>query len=264
MNGDKMNTTFFYFSGTGNSLFVSREIARHLGNAVLIPINSKTLTMKHELPERIGFVFPVYFCGIPNIVREFISSLSIKPETYIFSVGTLKGGDYLSHQQIDDVLSTKNAKLSYHASVVMPGNYQIFYDITPPAKQAVLFNKAKAKTKQIAEEINNNQVVELKHKTGLLAKLLGSYYRKLYQIPGGKDYNFAVNTACTKCGSCAKICPVSNITMDKGCPVWHGKCQLCLACLHWCPTRAIDFSTKTIKRGRYHHPEVNMEDIVSN
>jgi MinD superfamily P-loop ATPase len=43
---------------------------------------------------------------------------------------------------------------------------------------------------------------------------------------------------CTKCGICAKLCPVGNITMD-GYPVQGLKCQYCLRCCSLCPEKAL-------------------------
>lgn len=55
-----MNIEIYYFSGTGNSLAVARDLAAKL-NARLIPI---TTVMDRESietdAERIGIVFPLY------------------------------------------------------------------------------------------------------------------------------------------------------------------------------------------------------------
>mgnify|MGYP002348062011 FL=1 len=257
-----MQRTIFYLSATGNSLFVARELAKLLDEANLIPINTHTLAKMHDMEGMIGFVFPVYFCGIPMLLREFIRKLQIKPNTYIFSVATLGGGDFMSHQQIDQVLNEKQAKLSYHASIVMPGNYQLMYNTASQERQLKLFANAGKSVDAIAHDINQQKVTPLKPRKGLFARLLDSYYRKSYANHGGKDYNFHSTEACIHCELCADICPVQNIQMKDGKPVWQGKCQLCLACLHWCPKQAIQYSNKTQKKRRYHHPEVKAEDIM--
>ena len=35
-----------------------------------------------------------------------------------------------------------------------------------------------------------------------------------------------------------------------GLPTWQGHCTQCLACLHGCPTRAIDYGPFTHSKGR--------------
>jgi MinD superfamily P-loop ATPase len=84
----------------------------------------------------------------------------------------------------------------------------------------------------------------------------------MYSKPGGRDKNFHATDACIHCGLCAQVCPVANIVMEKGVPRWQGSCQGCLACLHWCPKEAVQYKQSTVKRGRYHHPDIKVEDII--
>jgi len=59
------------------------------------------------------------------------------------------------------------------------------------------------------------------------------------------DKGFRVNGRCDGCGICAKVCPVHNIEMSSGRPVWQHRCVQCMACLHWCPASGLDFGKKT-------------------
>jgi len=43
---------------------------------------------------------------------------------------------------------------------------------------------------------------------------------------------------CTKCGLCAKLCPVNNIEM-KEFPEFKDKCVMCMRCKAFCPQQAI-------------------------
>ncbi len=73
--------------------------------------------------------------------------------------------------------------------------------------------------------------------------------------------HFFVNSSCTKCGICEKICPVDNITRPDGTPIWHNKCESCMACLQWCPVGAIEMPTPMRKLSRYHNPEISAENL---
>jgi MinD superfamily P-loop ATPase len=44
-------------------------------------------------------------------------------------------------------------------------------------------------------------------------------------------------------------------------PVWKHHCELCCACIHFCPVEAIQYGPKTKKRGRYCHPALKLADM---
>ncbi len=83
-----MSTEIYYFSGTGNSLAVARDIARKT-NGKLIPIPS--IMDKERIKtdaDVIGIVFPVYYepyGGVPLIVRRFVRKLEGIGSKYIFA-----------------------------------------------------------------------------------------------------------------------------------------------------------------------------------
>ncbi|OPJ56570.1 hypothetical protein CLORY_42830 [Clostridium oryzae] len=71
-----MSTTIYYFSGTGNSLKVAKDIAGRLENSDIIPISSTLASEKiSTVSERIGIVLPIYIYGLPKILSGFISKL---------------------------------------------------------------------------------------------------------------------------------------------------------------------------------------------
>lgn len=72
MGAGCMDRIIYYFSGTGNSLYVARSIAASLEEAsvqsmapVLAPASEQRITAK-----AVGFVFPVYFYMMPDLVRK--------------------------------------------------------------------------------------------------------------------------------------------------------------------------------------------------
>jgi Fe-S-cluster-containing hydrogenase component 2 len=58
-----------------------------------------------------------------------------------------------------------------------------------------------------------------------------------------------------------QVCPVKNIDMVEEKPVWRHDCEMCCACLHFCPVEAIQYGPKTVKRGRYRHPAFKLADM---
>jgi formate hydrogenlyase subunit 6/NADH:ubiquinone oxidoreductase subunit I len=54
---------------------------------------------------------------------------------------------------------------------------------------------------------------------------------------------------------------VQNIIIENEKPSWKHHCELCLACLHFCPVAAIQMGPKTATRGRYKNPSVTIADM---
>lgn len=55
---------------------------------------------------------------------------------------------------------------------------------------------------------------------------------------------FAAGNACISCGKCEKLCPMNNITLPNGRPVWGDNCTQCMACICYCPTEAIEYGKR--------------------
>ncbi|MHB1395033.1 MAG: 4Fe-4S binding protein [Clostridia bacterium] len=48
------------------------------------------------------------------------------------------------------------------------------------------------------------------------------------------DHGFNCDDKCINCNICSKVCPVKNIKMVEGRPVWQHQCEQCFACVQWC------------------------------
>jgi flavodoxin len=76
------NNRIFYFTGTGNSLQAAKNIAEHNGEkliSIASEMNSKEGTFEYALKDNevIGFVYPVYSWGPPEMVLDFINKLKL-------------------------------------------------------------------------------------------------------------------------------------------------------------------------------------------
>ena len=73
-----MNTIIYYFTGTGNSLKVAKDLARYLKNVKLVQIRQERLYEQlFTNAETIGLIVPTIFSGIPKLVGQFIDQLEI-------------------------------------------------------------------------------------------------------------------------------------------------------------------------------------------
>ena len=63
---------------------------------------------------------------------------------------------------------------------------------------------------------------------------------------------FTASSACIGCGQCAKRCPMNNVALKDGKPVWGKVCTHCMACICYCPVSAIEYGKKSVGQPRYH------------
>ena len=84
-----LGTTILYFTGTGNCLKVAKDLAAGLDNANLIQISQKNLGEPYPVDSgTVGIVFPVYYAGLPHMVKRCAEEIHVEPGTYVFAVAT--------------------------------------------------------------------------------------------------------------------------------------------------------------------------------
>ena len=241
----------YYFSGTGNSLYVARHLADALGER-LCPMVSPVSTDD----EVIGLVFPVYGWGIPSVVEKFVrnykaSLLGGRLEGgFLYAVMTCGDDMGYTDRVLDKALGKK---LDAAFSVLMPDVYVCLpgFDVDSKEECREKFSLEKEAIQNIAKCVKERQTVRhLKRgpfpwtKTYILRPLFNRYLVT--------DKYFHVDaSSCVSCGRCQKMCPVGNILIIDDVPQWQSNCVGCLACFHACPHHAINFGKMTQKKGQY-------------
>lgn len=253
-----MATVLYWFSGTGNSFYAARTIAAGLEDCELVPIaelsDKELVSPEHEA---VGLVFPMYYEGLPNLVSTFAAKLETNFDQYLFAVVTFGGGPSWVAGALKQILQDR---LDAVFMVPMPGNYLPLYNVASDKKIKQLLSAAEYTLKKITDQVRDRR--RSPGSDSFPGKLLHRLlYRKWSEKAPGKDVRFTVTSACVSCGLCASVCPVGNIIMADGIPHWQHRCEQCLACVHWCPERAILISKKTAGQRRYHHPGVTSADI---
>ncbi|RJP28687.1 MAG: 4Fe-4S ferredoxin [Candidatus Omnitrophota bacterium] len=260
----KMSTTIFYFTGTGNCLYVARNLANELGDARLVNIASVIDKNIDLSGQRIGLVYPVYMFGMPLIVSKFIKKLKAGKDKYFFAVATYGGKACNTLKQNAREFAAFGLKLSAGFLIKMPGNYTPLYGAINEKSQNRLFEESHDKIKNIARIVSSEQTARIETDSFLVAGL----FSLIYKLGSGKipamDKGFWPDEKCNSCGICVKVCPVNNVELASGKPKWLGRCQQCMACLQWCPQEAIQYGKNTAYRKRYHHPEIKLEDLMHN
>ena len=232
-----MRNTIYYFTGTGNSLYIAQQLKKQLEDCQIE-------SMTKEPPkkpiggqeENIGFIFPVYYWGMPRIVKKFVEKLDINKGTYVFCIVNYGRFKVDTLGLLNDVLQPKGVELSYGYGVKMPGNYIINFGSKSPEKIHEMMENVNVKLDEIAKAITKKEVLPIKRLFTRISKWgNSSIYKNIEKF----DEKFKATEKCTGCGTCSKICPVQNIKLNNQKPSWLHHCERCMACIQWCPQEAI-------------------------
>ncbi|OOM80575.1 EFR1 family ferrodoxin [Clostridium sp. BL-8] len=253
-----MGNSIYFFTGTGNSLKVTEEIAKKLQECEIIAINREVETEIKGDFERIGFVFPVYYWGLPVMVADFLRKANFKEQgsTYYFAIATYGGMPGNAIPMTGSLLKDNGIHLNYNAGIKMFGNAITHYNMSKNVEK--ITEKSNEKIVSIAKDIENKII----KKTGSCNRLINHVYINRITKINTIDIGFNVNSSCTSCGICKNVCPAKNITLEDNKPVFHHQCESCLACIQHCPKQAINYKDKTQKRRRYTHPQIGAEKLM--
>lgn len=246
----------FCFSGTGNSLHVAKEIAKVTKEEIVMMTQSEMQLHKEyfiQEDENIGFVFPIYWWGIPKEVEAFVKQLrlSYNKLTYSYAVSTYgmigRNGLY----DLQKYLYQMGIYLDATFEVKMVDNYIVGYELIDEKKQNKILHMAETKIKDIVNSISQKE----KKKINDYINFIKPVVHKCYKI---KDHTkkFYVTDSCISCGKCQEECPSSAIKIIEGKPKWEKNCTFCLKCIHNCPVQAVQYG-KTEGRKRYKFQEIN-------
>lgn len=233
----------FYFSGTGNSAWAARQLARLTGD------DACDITALNEPPDlaharQVGFVFPVYAWGVPEIMADFAKKLP-KVQSFTFGLCTCGGDAGHTMKQFSKLYPLRS---SY--SLVMPNNYILGSDTDGKNEILQKITAARAELERISGEIQRQEKVYRVHE-GAMAGLKSSLVNFGFNRFARSAKPFLTEDSCNGCGLCAANCPAHAITLKDGKPVWAAQCYQCLRCINQCPRQAIQYGKSTAGRRRY-------------
>jgi len=260
-----MSKEIYYFSGTGNSLVVARDIAEKInGKLISIPAVMDKESIKTEA-DVLGIVTPTYYMRMPRIVERFIGKLTNLEAKYIFTIVTVGGiaGGVLD--RLSEAISLRGGSLAAGFVVRMPANYIHDAGALPLFLQKRMFRKWEKRADKIAYYVLNGKSGRMEKSNPLMTLLFSKSIEKKYlrgELNPDIDKNFWTDGKCNGCGICVKVCPVGNIRMVEYRPVWQHHCEKCLTCIQWCLKEAIQYKDVTIRRKRYRHPDVKLSDVL--
>ena len=246
--------TVFYFTGTGNCLYVAKTIG---GQLYSIPQLMKNKQFDFE-DDIIGLVFPVYGWSIPKIVNQFINNIKIKAN-YTFVIGTygmIAGSciyNFVKH------LKTKNIEIDYADSIKMVDNYLPNFEMKNQIKTLGKKN-VNEKLNILVNNINNrkNHIPYSGIGERFLTRIIKLMLSNI--LDGKSAQNYIVNENCNKCGICIKLCPTGNIDIkDK--VVFNSFCEVCYACVQNCPQNSIHLKNEK-SSVRFRNENITLNEII--
>lgn len=246
----------YYFTGTGNSLAIVRQLQKLRNKqeegVTAIDYTTPSPRLTDECTE-IGFVFPVYGWGLPLVAEDFIRRLpgnTNKRSPYIYVILTCGDDIGCTDKQVRKLFAKKGWNVNAIFSVQMRNTYICLpgFQTDPANLEQQKNEKALTWLRQISQRIeahepsSNNDV-----HPGAFPRMKSYVLRPLFNKFLIHDKHFKVNAkACIACGKCVRICPLHNIQADAaGMPQWLGQCTHCLRCFHTCPKHAIEYGLFT-------------------
>ena len=243
----------FYFSGTGNSAWAARKLAGLIGDEITdiggLIRDEKTWEGDAETAV---FVTPTYAWRIPKLVEGWIGRSSFgRPKVWFVMTC---GDDVGSAGEYNRKLAESRG-MTYMgtAKLVMPENYTAMFETPDQETAKAIIRSAEPRAGMLAERISRQEAFpeeKLSAADRIKSRLVNpAFYRFIVS-----DKAFAVSDSCISCGKCAELCPVRNIRLEDGRPVWGGRCTHCMACINYCPMGAVEYGRKSRKRCRYTCP----------
>ena len=244
-----------YFTGTGNSKYAAERLAELLDDE-LISINDKIRAkdksaLTSEKPWVI--VVPTYAWQIPKIVEEWIAETELKGSKKVYLVMTCGESTGAAEMMTGILFDYLDMDFCGCEKIVMPDNYFIMFE--PPTQEKIksLLREAETRFEPIAERIRSGEKFDRK-KISLLDKIYSIPVNALFYKISVKAKPFYATEKCVSCGHCEKVCPLNNIKLTDGKPVWGKECTHCMACICTCPKEAIEYGKKTQGKVRYRFP----------
>lgn len=246
----------FCYSGSGNCLDIAKNIAKRLGDTDIVMMRAEPEVKDVRGAKRVGFVFPCYAGGLPGDVERFVSELRVDPESYTFGVVSYAGYPGVGMAKINAIVPLDYwAGITHQCSCIwlMPHNLML-----PPLDA----EKAQARSEKLAAKIADD-ILYVKHLSGRpLSNPVNALEAKAWpMLSGKKAAKMTVTDSCVGCGQCARLCPRGNISIVNGRASIGTNCIGCLSCLQYCPKQAINMGGATVKRERYHNPNVSAADL---
>ena len=246
-----------YFTGTGNSRHIAERIA-HALNDTLISLNDRIKSgdiTPLAVNGRLVLVMPTYAWRIPRIVRNHLLRTELRGarETwFVMDCGSEIGNAAKYNRAL---CREKGLVYMGTAQIVMPENYIAMFDTPHAAEAREIVQQAEPDIAGVIARLEAGQAFAAPRNTFYDRFMSGPVNPVFYRF-FVKANAFQASSSCTGCGQCVRRCPMNNIRLENGKPVWGKECTHCMACICYCPAEAIEYGKKSLGKPRYQFEKI--------
>jgi ferredoxin len=268
-----MEISIFYFSGTGNTWWVSKKLKSIFNqkghHAEIYSIEKNKTNLENDFlkivdkSDLVGIGYPVYGSSVPKIMKDWVNeylcnytkSNQKKKSAFVFDTMVLFSGD--TPLKMRKLLEKCNFKVKQAINIRMLSNLPQMPRIMTweVDKQQEVFEKAEAKCNKLVNKILEEKKWVMRRDP--FSRLLGWIQRLGLRLEGKKikEWYEIDEERCTLCKKCVNYCPVDNLSIEENNGdvqvVFGDDCIYCMRCFNFCPENAIIIMERTRDTDRY-------------
>ena len=245
-----------YFSGTGNSAYVAKRLQRELQDEGFDLFSSIRQRKKDTLYAKQPWVIvaPTYAWRIPRIVQEWLENATLTGNRDIYFVMTCGGSIGNAGRYLEKLCAARKLHYLGCVQIKMPENYIAMFS-TPTQEEALdLIQQSEAVIDKAALTMKRGEPIPQPALTAQ-DKISSGIINDIFYPAFVHAKKFSAADTCISCGKCVKVCPLNNIRLEAGKPVWGKNCTHCMACICRCPAEAIEYGKHSKGMPRYVCPK---------
>lgn len=247
----------FYFTGTGNSLYIAKQIE---ASPRSIPREMRK-EQREFSAESIGIVAPIYGHELPAMVKDFLKKSAFHTDYFylILTYGNRHGG---AAELAKEYCEGCGITPDYINVIVMVDNWLPGFDMEEQKRidkgieknLAVILEDLRSRKRFVSPVTETDRAAHQEF-LSRMSRMPADAWQHLIRVKDG----------CIGCGICEKVCPSGSIRLADGKAVHtSGRCQTCLACAHACPQKAIGLTVPEKNPGaRYRNEHISLKEIVA-
>lgn len=241
-----------YFSGTGNSAYVAQRIGQEIQDEAVNLFdkikNNDFSDMHSQRPWVI--TVPTYAWRIPRIVEKWLERTNLTGDKNLYFVLTCGGSIGNAGKYLERLCTQKEMNHRGCAGITMPENYIALFSTPTEEEASRIIEQAEEVIDETARQIRSGDPLP-QPSISLMDRLNSGIVNDLFYPMCVQAKKFYVTEDCISCGKCVNVCPLSNVHLKNGKPVWGNHCTHCMACICRCPKEAIEYGKHSHGLPRY-------------